>query len=171
MFHDNGNLYMKGAFIDGKMEGKWQVFAPEGWLESDGEYKANKQVGVWSYYNDKKQLAMKATVDAGMITGMCWVYDNGKPTGEGEMMGLVKNPKRNGKWKEYYPNGKVQYEGVFQMGKKNGAFKEYYDNGKPQAEGSYMFDKKNGKWTFYSKDGSVDEQLSGNYMNDKKMKF
>ena len=57
------------------------------------------------------------------------------------------------------------------MDKKNGKFKEYYQNGKTKSTGEYMFNKMNGNWTFYNKNGTIDKEQSGNYMNNKKSKF
>jgi len=171
LFHKNGNKYMVGGYVDGKMQGTWKIFSPKGWLESTGSFTKGKQSGIWTYYNKKHQITKKLTIDSGMVVGKCWIYKNNKLTGKGEMNGLSKKPKKNGKWKEYYPNGKVKFEGVFMMDKKNGKFKEYYKNQKIQAEGEYLFDKKNGEWKFYNKKGSLDEQKTGRYMNDKKMKF
>jgi len=34
-----------------------------------------------------------------------------------------------------------------------------------------MTNKKNGEWKFYLQDGSVDEENSGRYMNDRKWKM
>ncbi len=146
-YHDNGKPAMTGKFsAEGKMEGKWQTFFPEGSIESEGEYKSNTQDGLWSFYNKNKIVEKKLTMKGPMVGGRCEFYENGRLTGEYEMSGLLKNPKKNGPAKEYYPSGKVK------------------------AEGKYMADRRADAWIFYNEDGSKDEANSGNYMMGKKMK-
>jgi antitoxin component YwqK of YwqJK toxin-antitoxin module len=53
------------------------------------------------------------------------------------------------------------------MNRKNGTFKEYYPDGTLKAEGNFMNNKKNGTWKFFTKDGSKDSDKSGYYMMDR----
>ncbi len=86
--------------------------------------------------------------------------------------GTWNPPKKNGKWTEFYPGGKnKKFEAVYLMEKLNGIYKEYYNNGKIKAEGEYMNGKKNGTWKVYKENGSIDEENSGNWMLDKKLKM
>lgn len=83
--------------------------------------------------------------------------------------------RRQGEWKDYYPNGQVRYEGQFKNDKCIGTFR-YYDeqgnlqatnefnksgdralnktfasNGRLIATGYYLNQKKDGEWKYYDK--------------------
>jgi len=168
LYHSNGNKYMEGNYADGFMEGQWRSYSPEGWLDSEGEYRNGLQWDLWVYFDKNKKIMKKVTMKNGMIDGPCWIYSQGRLTGEGIMNGLAHDPKKNGAWKAYYQNGRLKYEGVFTMGVKSGTFVEYYSNGSKKGTGDYANDRRNGNWVFYAKDGvTVDVENSGQYVNGK----
>ncbi len=126
------------------------------------------QWDLWVYFDKNKKIMKKVTMKNGMIDGPCWIYSQGRLTGEGIMNGLAHDPKKNGAWKAYYQNGRLKYEGVFTMGVKSGTFVEYYSNGSKKGTGDYANDRRNGNWVFYAKDGvTVDVENSGQYVNGK----
>ncbi|HON79377.1 MAG TPA: hypothetical protein PK544_12855 [Spirochaetota bacterium] len=61
-----------------------------------------------------------------------------------------------------------RWTGEWAVPKKNGKWKEYYPNGRIKAEGEYMIDRKNGYWKVYNSDGSINQTESGNYMFGRK---
>ena len=163
MYYQNGNKAMTGKFDNDRKEGTWQVFHQDGWLESEGPYVKGGQTGIWNYYDNKKQIVARYTMKGAMINGPSWQYENGRLTGEGRLSGLVKNPKRNGEFKEYYPNGTVKSDGNYMMNKKSGLFKEYHPNGNLMAEGKYMNNVRNGDWKFYLQDGRSPDTVNSGY--------
>ncbi len=167
-YFENNAKQMEGKFENGMMSGSWKTYFQDGKTESFGEYKDSKKTGVWTFQNQKGQITQKLTLNGDMVAGKCWIYENGKLTGEGEMSGLSNKPDKNGAWIEFFANGKVQFEGSYMMGKKEGKFKEYYPSGVLQSEGEYMMGQLNGQCTFYKEDGSLDNEKSGNYMIGKK---
>ncbi|MBN1501495.1 MAG: hypothetical protein JW982_15150 [Spirochaetes bacterium] len=167
-YFDKGTKQMEGKFEKGLMSGIWRTYYTDGKAESFGEYSAGKKTGIWTYLNQKGQVTRKLTLNGDMVAGRCWLYENGKITGEGEMSGLADKPDKNGQWIEFHPNGKVKFEGAYIMGKREGKFKEYYPSGNLESEGEYMMGELNGICTFYREDKSIDEEKSGNYMIGKK---
>jgi antitoxin component YwqK of YwqJK toxin-antitoxin module len=74
----------------------------------------------------------------------------------------------NGIFVEFYPGTRAKKtEANYMIGKLMGKYKEFYQNGKVKAEGENLAGKKNGVWTFYNADGSIDDEISGQYMSDK----
>jgi antitoxin component YwqK of YwqJK toxin-antitoxin module len=54
-YFDNGNLYSKGSYINGKRDGIWEKYYYNGQLESKGSYKNDKKDGIWEewfYHGD-----------------------------------------------------------------------------------------------------------------------
>jgi antitoxin component YwqK of YwqJK toxin-antitoxin module len=50
-FYDNGNLRYKGKYKDSKMHGYWEFFRKDGTLMRSGSFDLDKQVGVWTTYD------------------------------------------------------------------------------------------------------------------------
>jgi len=49
-FYINGQLRVKGNYVDGKKEGYWEEYDSKGNIKSVGFYKHNKKEGQWRYY-------------------------------------------------------------------------------------------------------------------------
>jgi antitoxin component YwqK of YwqJK toxin-antitoxin module len=50
-FYANGNPRYKGKFKDSKMHGYWEFFRKDGTLMRSGSFDLDKQVGVWTTYD------------------------------------------------------------------------------------------------------------------------
>jgi len=72
-----------------------------------------------------------------------------------EMLGEIKNGKREGVWKSFYETKLPWSETTFEAGKKNGKTTTWYENGKKRYEGFYTNDKESGSWTFWDESGKI----------------
>ena len=97
----------------------------------------------------------------------------------GNFLGILKDGKREGNWKEYYNNNQLAIEGVFSNGLMNGYFKHYWPNGNLAHEGDYEkgagennhnsnipFSGREGIHNFYYPTGSIRgsiEHMGGDY--------
>ena len=77
------------------------------------------------------------------------LYEDGAVKMEGEM----KDGKRSGEWKSYFPDGKVQSTGFFENGLRTGKAKVYHENGNLYMDGFYKEGRKTGEWIFYDEQG------------------
>jgi antitoxin component YwqK of YwqJK toxin-antitoxin module len=50
-FYDNGNPRYKGKYKYSKMDGYWEFFRKDGTLMRSGSFDLDKQVGVWTTYD------------------------------------------------------------------------------------------------------------------------
>ena len=89
-YHDNGQLWWKGDYKDGKKDGPWVYYHENGQLESKGDWKDGEPDGPWVGYWDNGQLWMK---------------------------GDYKDGKEDGPWVEYYHNGQLEWKGDYKDGK------------------------------------------------------
>lgn len=56
-YHANGKtMWSKGKIKDGKTEGYWQWFRPDGTLKRSGNFKAGEAVGEWTTYDSKGKV-------------------------------------------------------------------------------------------------------------------
>lgn len=53
-YHANGKTrWSKGKIIDGKTDGYWEWYRPDGTMKRSGHFKMGEVVGEWITYDDK----------------------------------------------------------------------------------------------------------------------
>ena len=63
----DGNLYIHLEFRNGKLEGKAQLYSPEGNLEYDGQYVNGLQNGTFRMYNDQGNIVSDVVFEYGKL--------------------------------------------------------------------------------------------------------
>jgi antitoxin component YwqK of YwqJK toxin-antitoxin module len=53
-YYDNGTIQQEGFFKDGKLEGKWIAYDPQGNKLSVGEYSNGQKTGKWFFWNEAR---------------------------------------------------------------------------------------------------------------------
>ena len=76
-------------------------------------------------------------------------------TGQVKMEGGMKDGKREGEWKAYFPDGRLQSHSFFKDGLSSGPVTVYYSNGNLRHEGFYKNDKHCGEWKWYDEQGNL----------------
>lgn len=172
--------------VQGRKQGIWKKYHPNGKTRYRGEFKNNKPVGEFRYYHDNGKL--RIIMDHGLGEGKAdvkYYYANGELAASGQYLGKQKE----GSWKYYsYYSKKLSYVEKYMDGLKHGLASKYYEDGKLSQELEWHKDVRNGKWkiwfpggqlkldtnfkggklhgsfTNYYPDGSV--EITGNYVND-----
>ena len=80
-----------------------------------------------------------------------WFHDNGALNLEGN----IKDGKREGEFKSYYPSGRLYSVGAFVDGKREGRGLVYHENGQLNIDGDYHDGKPYGLWKFYDTEGNL----------------
>lgn len=80
-----------------------------------------------------------------------WFHDNGALNLEGN----IKDGKREGEFKSYYPSGSLYSVGAFVDGKREGRGLVYHENGQLNIDGDYHEGKPSGLWKFYDTEGNL----------------
>jgi antitoxin component YwqK of YwqJK toxin-antitoxin module len=108
---------------DGKKEGPWIDYYPEGNKKAEGYYNNGLKNNTWIYYY---------------------------PKGSVEQTGSYQNGKLSGQWKWYYRNGNLRKEEYFIFGLLDGEYIEYADSVLPViiAKGNYIQGEKEGNWIY-----------------------
>ena len=76
-------------------------------------------------------------------------------TGLVKMEGALKDGKREGQWKAYFPDGRPQSIGYFKNDLREGKALVYWDNGNLRSDGFYKAGKHCGKWKWYDEQGNL----------------
>ena len=77
-FFSNGNLEYEAEFVNGKLDGKSQVWLEDGTLHSISKYSNNQPHGIWKNCHPNGELMFEVNYEYGQKHGMeRWYYDNG----------------------------------------------------------------------------------------------
>lgn len=128
--------------------------------QAEGEYKEDKQTGVWKLFFKDGKVQQEGTYTDGIATGQWTIY---YPTGEvnwkavfsivnikdDQTGDMKKNGQIEGVKTSYFKSGKVWKEEEMHSGKKNGRNQEYYEAGNPKEIAMYKDDLKNGALNEY----------------------
>lgn len=147
---DGKTLEIEGTMKDGKRDGEWKYYHPNGKLQSEGTCKEDKKHGWWKAYDTNGNVTLEAEYEEDEQSGMQRVWKNGELWSEGK---LVKGVKE-GHWIEHKgigsENGRA--EGPYVKGKKHGEWKMF--RGREYFKGQFVDDAKDGKWTYHGIDDS-----------------
>ena len=141
---------------DGKKTGIWEEYFTDGQLSMKGSYIDNKKEGIWEEYDEYDGSIQKGPYKNGKKDGK-WVfyYMNGNIENEGSF----KDDLKDGIWEWYYSNGKLYSKGSFKDDERDGIWEEYYENGQLWYKGLYKDDERDGIWEFYWGDGKLQKKL------------
>ncbi len=156
-YFESGELSQFGEVENGKREGTWITYYPNGSKQEEGKYEENQylMMNSWSPKGD-------AQVVNGKGTHLSY-YDDNQIMEQGE----VVNGLREGTWELFYEsNGEPMQHAEYQQGKVNGLHQAYFENGQLYAEGQMKENKSEGTWTWYYENGTV--QTTANFISDKK---
>ena len=122
LYHENGQIFMKGTYVDGEQEGLWESFHTDGSLRGKGLYMNNKRDGIWEYYFPSGGLSEKSNNKNGITIDFEEKYY------ESGILSSKRN-YQNGSWeeKQYHENGKLSAEGNIDYGSTKKGIWEYYD--------------------------------------------
>jgi len=106
-FFENGTIFQIVHYKKGVLNGKRQVYYPNGKQNNEVSYVDGKQQGIWLAY-----------------------YKNGKIKEQGS----YENNQKEGPWKSYYEDGSLKSEGQYVFDNKIDTWKTYYYDGMKEKE-------------------------------------
>ena len=182
-------FYALGNYIDGKMDGKWTYYYPDGKLEMEGFFNKNKPDREWVWYYPTGIKKREESYMFGKLEGLYSEYDSlenvilkgeyfdDARVGEwfysvGDIIeeGSYELGAKDGDWKHYYSDtGKLRFVGSYRKGDADGTHKWYYPNGNIEIVGEYRVGSKNKDWKKFNPDGSV--YMTFTYRNDELIKI
>ncbi|RLD61108.1 MAG: hypothetical protein DRI95_14575 [Bacteroidetes bacterium] len=173
-----GRIVGEGIFTDeGKREGNWKEYYPDGTLKALGSYHNDNRVGKWKFYYHTGQLEeIGAYIDGEPDSTWRWFYKSGKVLRiedfynglsdgvlteydeEGNIItqGDYLEGKKEGNW--FYQVGDNRDEGKYAEGMRNGLWKSYYADGTLSFEGKFVDDLPNGEHKWYWPNGKLKQQ-------------
>ena len=125
--HPDGQIKVKGAYLDGSRTGKWEYYDSYGNLTQTDLYKAGIITDTVHAYFSNGQLKSITVYKDGNKDGIYLEYNI---FGELVEEGFYSNDEYDKEWYSYYNDGTIKNESYFVNGTKNGIQKSYGVNGK-----------------------------------------
>jgi antitoxin component YwqK of YwqJK toxin-antitoxin module len=161
--HDsNGTLVLKATILNGKYDGHYISWFPNGQKQDEGDYKNDKKVGNWTHWfesgskmefdfddldNKDEGIAYRAYHKNGTL----YQVGNWETVGEA----LISN----GLEVDYDSiDGRKIKELNYVDGVLHGQYTTFYENGKVNTTGKYVNGKKDGEWISYNQNGKVEKK-------------
>ena len=162
IFLDTGQLISRTNYVDGKKNGVYERFYSSGQLREQGVYKNDKKVDVEKLYDKYGNLYKKFHYDK-LTSDIDFeeTYENSVLTGWFK----YRNGSKNGPYKIYRNNSILKESGNYLYGYKNGIIKFYNEKQELESEIDYLNEIEIGSkdYTYYD-DGSLRTLIT--YRND-----
>lgn len=126
-----------GEIIDGKREGNWTIWHPNGYKDEELFFKNNLHEGVATNWYDNGYKKSERNFIAGVENGLRteW-YDTGEKKAEINF----KDDLENGLKTTWHKNGQIEFECNMKNGSKDGECPEYESNGKIKKKRGFRYD-------------------------------
>ena len=143
-FNNKMYLMVEVCYKEGKLEGDYKTYYPNGKSLTIGQYEDNLKKGKWIDYYENGNIKTEGNYKNGKIEGtVIYYYENGNIEQERTYKNNILDNR-----KSYYLNGQLKESQIYSNQEKNGEYKEYYENGQLKLEenkkGFKSFDE-NGK--------------------------
>jgi antitoxin component YwqK of YwqJK toxin-antitoxin module len=190
VFHSSGRVVESGFYLDDLRHGVFQFFDARGSVVRVVEYRRGEEVlpeenrapvvELQEVRREDGSLAETITYVDGVKQGVSRRFD-----AAGEVVGgsvfeqdvlvaegiTLKDGRRNGPWKEYWPNGTLRAEGMYIEDERDGDWVFYRENGEKEQQGRYVRGSVHGLWTWWYPGGRIHRkeryargELSGEFL-------
>ena len=163
-FYEDGTKFCEGEYADGKRDGVWKFWHPNGLLAKEGIYRESQPKGKWVLYQEDGNVSVEENYRNGQADGR-WLYyhDDGKT--------LIKQEeyhvgKIHGTWITWHKpdddhEGELQKAIVanFKGGILHGERNRWYDNGQMASRENYREGKRHGMFSSWDAKGTPRGEL------------
>lgn len=148
----HGGIYRKGAYKDGKFDGKMTYYFKSGSPEYDVMYSNGDITNTLTEYYYNGAIYRQEDYKDGKSNGNYKLF---WPNGNKLAVGTLVNGKIDGKYETFYQNGVLEMTGSGKEGDRYGEWKNYHRNGKLMSINNYENGKLEGEYKEYDYDGII----------------
>lgn len=165
-WHENGQKWEEGGFVDGFKQGKWIRWHANGQKEFEANFDKGTLVGVYTLWHDNGRLQEQGEYRNGQREGL-WTrwHMNGQKRSEI----LFRDGKPEEWYRSWHENGKPYEQALFRGGRPEGTYTIWHDNGQKEEEGTYKNGMLEGEVVAYDRDGKMwmkNEYRGGTIVDD-----
>lgn len=155
-YHENGWLYKKVNYVNGKWNGLYLEYDEKGELVTKESYKDDKLVPSVSIpKTEKSNTGTKSTDESAIMELPDGPYKLYYKNGKLKEKGNYRKGKLKGWYYRYYENGKLHSITIYLNGKINGGYIENYKSGKRHIEAYYLNGEYSGFYLEYDENGDI----------------
>ena len=156
---NNGSIVSRSFYKENVLEGKYNLYYPNGKNKTKGHYMDNVPNGKWTWFDEKNNKSRIVNYSMGKMNGPIKVWNDSSFL---IMDGAYDQNLKNDKWIYYDSKGKRDSTLSYVKGKRYGEYKAWHDNGNISVSGSFFDDKKNKKWNWFSDNKTLDSSKTFN---------
>jgi len=148
----DGSPRKSGPLIQGRQQGQWKFWHPNGRTEAEGGFRNDHQHGEWVWWHENGQTKQRGHYLDGQRSGP-WTfwYDNGQLFCTGD----YQRDQQVGMWRYFHPNGTPSSAGVFIEGRRALAWTRWADDRTPIDQGGYHAGAPVGPWVTFARAGAA----------------
>ena len=179
-----GTTAQNSADAQGRKQGQWSKFWPNGKMRYMGQFKDDKALGEFKHYDEDGHLvSIQRHAGDGKVSRAQHFHPNGKVMATGKYLAQLKdstwnyfdtegrlrkverysNGQLHGAQEAYYDNGQMAELDNYQKGILHGEHKSWFDNGKLKSTSVIVQGEPEGKMTFYYVSGK--KEIEGQMVN------
>lgn len=180
----SGTYTQNSADSQGRKQGQWSKFWPNGKMRYMGQFKDDKALGEFKHYDEDGHLvSIQHHAGDGKVSRAQHFHPNGKVMATGKYVAQVKdstwnyfdtegrlrkveryaNGQLHGGQEAYYSNGQMAELDNYQKGILHGEHKSWFDTGKLKSTSEIVQGEPEGKMTFYYVSGK--KEIEGQMVN------
>lgn len=168
----DGSPKVKGNYLKGKKDGKWETYSSEGDIKQLEVFKDDKVEKRVTYYTNGN-VDMERNFKDGKEHGVSKTF---RLDGTLKSEKSYVNGKQIGRQMQYFTSNHddfIEISNYNDKGKRDGEFTETYaENKKLKTKGQYVNGQKDGKWKYYSLGGTLTrEEVYENGVQKSSTKF
>jgi uncharacterized protein len=149
----NGKTKTSGTYKNDERVGLWMFFRENGDKEQEGKFNGGRLDGLWTWWHITGEIHRKEEYNKGVLNGMFVELDTlGQPLVEGR----YERGEREGFWRISVNDDQI--EGRYLDGEKDSVWTESYGDGSPRFRGEYAFGQPVGKHKYWHPSGSKEEE-------------
>jgi len=133
----NGVLQLEGGIKNGKRNGVWRFYNPNGILTGENTYVDDDQSGPQKTYYSNGKINTVYYCDSNKTNGL---YKEYYKDGQLKSQSWFINNLQQGRYYNYYKNGKIHSTGYLDASKNVGTINYFYSNGNPDMDQVYNDD-------------------------------
>lgn len=153
-YYPDGTKESEGLFSNNEKTGLWKFYYPSGTIKQEGSFTRNKISGFWKWYSETGVLRKEEQYAGGKKNGLSIQYNEQKQI---IVQGEYIDDKQHGVW--IYKTGDIITKAVYEYGDKTKTWESHYSsNGKLQYKGSYYMGQPKGKHLYYYNNGKLDHE-------------
>jgi TonB family protein len=145
-------LYMKGSFLDEKLnikQGLFEYYYAKEMIKEKGQYENNEKEGLWLGFAKNGMIISKDHYENNEKEGVSLIFaKNGTLISNG----YYKNNKKDRLWECFSENGRILSKGEYLKGNRTGSWVFYDDSGSMTDKSNYLDGKLDGEELRWYKD-------------------